>query len=108
MGVSFGVGGKLGAVVVIGVGRDGMFVGNAIGKVRESLLELRDAVDNDRVDREPNDDAGDHKTLPSSMGIGGGGIGSGAEALEAWRVWPDKDLEWTTRCLGSSIISCNT
>lgn len=86
MGVSFGVGGKDGTVVVMGVGRDGKLVGGAIGKVKESLLEFRDAVDNDRVDREPNDDTGDHRMLPSSMGIDGGGIGSGAEALEAWRV----------------------
>lgn len=105
--MSFGVGGKEGAVVVIGVGRDGSFVGSAIGKVSDSLFEFRDAVESDRVDRAPNDGAGDHKTLPSSIDMGGGGIDSGAGAgvLEAWRVWPERSLEWMTRCLGSSMLS---
>lgn len=95
--MSFGVGGKEGKVVVIDVGREGMFVGGAIGSVKESLLEFREAVDSDRVDREPNDDTGDHRTLPSSMdmdmGVGSGGIGSDAEVLETWREWPETDLE---------------
>lgn len=75
-----GVGGKDGAFVLIGVGRDGEFDGGAIGKVNESLFELRDVVDSERVDRAPNEGAGDHRT--SSTGGGGGGIISGTEALE--------------------------
>lgn len=109
IGVSFGVGGKEGIVVVMGVGRDGIFDGGAIGRVSESLLEFRDAVESDRVDREPNDGAGDHRTLLSSIGIGGGGgIGSGGDVLETWREWPERDLEWTILCLGSSILACGT
>lgn len=51
VGVSRGVGGNDVAVVEAGVGREGKGVGGAIGRVKESLLVLRDVVDADREDR---------------------------------------------------------
>lgn len=90
-GVSLGVGGKDGAFVLIGVGRDGEFDGGAIGKVNESLFEFREVVDSERVDRAPNEGVGDPRA--SSAGGGGGGIVSGTEALELCLLWPDKVLE---------------
>lgn len=90
-GVSLGVGGKDGAFVLIGVGREGKFDGGAIGKVNESLFEFRDVVDSERVDRAPHD-AGDQRAS-SAGGGGGGGIVSGIEALELCLLWPDKVLE---------------
>lgn len=89
-GVSLGVGGKDGAFVLIGVGRDGWFDGGAIGKVNDNLFEFREVVDNERVDRAPNEGAGDHRA--SSIG-GGGGIVSGTEALELCLLWPEDVLE---------------
>lgn len=93
LGVAPGVGGREGTVVQIGVGRDDSCVGKAIGSVRDSLLELRDVVESERVEREPKDCGGESKN--SSTGGGGGGcIVSDLESLEIWRLAPDSDLEW--------------
>lgn len=78
-GVSLGVGGKDGIVVEMGVGLDGACVGRAIGSVRESLFELREVVDKDRVERAPNDDGGDSKASSAE----GGGIISDLESFDA-------------------------
>lgn len=80
IGVSLGVGGKEGIVVEIGVGLDGVCVGRAIGRVRDSLLELRDVVDSDRVERAPKEDGGDSK----ASSVDGGGTVSGLESFDAW------------------------
>ena len=48
-------------------------------------------MDSERVERAPNEDAGDHRA--SSTGGGGGGIVSGTEALELCLLWPDRVLE---------------
>lgn len=101
-----GVGGKEGAVVDIGVGLDGAFDGRAIGNVNDNLLELRDVVDRERVDRAPNEDGGDSNA--SSVGGGGGGIASEEESLDTWpRLLPDCDLRWTGRrgVVESSMMS---
>lgn len=80
-GVAPGVGGSEGTVVQMGVGRDGSCVGRAIGRVRESLLELRDVVEAERVERDPKDCGGESKN--SSTGGGGDGcIVSDLESLD--------------------------
>lgn len=107
VGVSIGVGGKEGTVVEMGVGRDDTFVGRAIGNVRDSLFELREVVDRERVERAPNDGGGDSKA--SSVGGGcGGGIVSDLESLGAWPLadTADRDLAWTAlRGVDSSMVS---
>lgn len=79
-GVSLGVGGKEGIVVEMGVGLEGACVGRAIGSVRDSLFELREVVDSDRVERAPNDEGGDSKA--SSVGGGGSDTVSDLESLD--------------------------
>lgn len=106
VGVSLGVGGNEGAEVEMGVGLEGAFDGNAIGKVSDSLFELRDVVDNERVERAPKEDGGDSKAS-SVGGGGGGGIVSEEESLDTWpRMLPDCDLMWPGRWgIGSSMMS---
>lgn len=78
VGVSFGVGGKDGSVVEMGVGLDGAWVGSAIGSVRDSLFEFREVVDADRVERAPKDEGGDSK----ASSVSGGGSVSDLESLD--------------------------
>lgn len=81
-GVAPGVGGSEGTAVQIGVGLDGSWVGRAIGSVRDSLLELRDVVEADRVERDPKECGGESKY--SSIGaVGEGCIVSDLESLDA-------------------------
>lgn len=104
VGVSLGVGGKEGIVVEMGVGLDGACVGRAMGSVRDSLFELRDVVESDRVERAPKEDGGDSK----ASSVGGGGIVSDLESFDAWPLPAealDRDLAWTAlRGIGSSIL----
>lgn len=50
-GVSKGVDGKEAVVVEVGMGREGLGFGGAIGSVRERRCVVRDAVEADRVER---------------------------------------------------------
>lgn len=90
-GVAPGVGGSEGTEVQMGVGLDGSWVGRAIGSVRESLLELRDVLESDRVERDPKDCGGESKNSSTVAG-GDGCIVSDLESREMWRLAPDSDL----------------
>lgn len=91
VGVAPGVGGSEGAAVEIGAGRGGP-CGRAMGSVNDSLLELREVVERDRVERDPIDGGGESKY--SSSGGCVNGIVSDLESLDIWRlVAPDRDLE---------------
>lgn len=95
VGVSLGVGGKEGKVVEMGVGRDGAWVGSAIGSVRDNLFEFREVVEADRVERAPKDGGGDSKA--SSVSGGGSGMVSDLESLDTCPLradTADSDLAW--------------
>lgn len=72
--LSDGVPGKEGSCDDGGVGRDGLLVGTAIGRVRESLLVVREAVDEAREERVSDISSMD------ALG-GGGGISPDIDAL---------------------------
>lgn len=78
VGVSRGVGGKKGKVVEMGVGREGALVGRAMGSVRDSRFEFREAEERDRVERAPKEEGGESK----AMSVGGSGVVSEREGRD--------------------------
>lgn len=109
-GVAPGVGGMQGTVVEMGAGRGGP-CGRAMGSVKESLLELREVVERDRVERVPEDAGGESKYC-STGGVCGGRIVSDLDVFNTWRLAPDRDLVWPRwaglESVGSSILLCAT
>lgn len=63
-----------------------------MGSVRDSLLELREVVESDRVERDPKDCGGELKNS-STVGGGDGCIVSDLDSRDVWRLAPDSDLE---------------